>query len=208
MRALRNIIKVLVLLVSSVIVYSQSNTLPVFVIQPQGQNINQGQTLTLFGVANQAQTYQWYKNFVVLSNAVGAMYQQTNAQPADTGLYMLRAANTNGAVFSGAALITMTNAVTNTTIMVQLAWDANTEADIGGYKIYYWRDGTTNQIANVDVGNTNTAGIKVSFPTNLFRFYATAYNTGGLESAPSTQVSYQTPPYQPQSVNGVNAVLR
>lgn len=71
---------------------------------------------------------------------------------------------------------------------VTVAWDPNPETDIAGYRVYSGEVGTT--ITNmVDVATTSSP------VTNLTRsvehwFYVTAYNTYGLESDPSTVLTY------------------
>jgi hypothetical protein len=68
---------------------------------------------------------------------------------------------------------------------VTLAWDPNSEPDLAGYRIYY---GTT------ELTNVANCGNVTQFPMKLGRgvwtFYATAYNTSGLESEPSNMVSW------------------
>ena len=74
----------------------------------------------------------------------------------------------------------------------KILWDANTESDVIGYKIYYKfgtsgppYDGTGLAIGNspIDVGNVLESGV-FSLPEDgtIFRFVVTAYDTEGLES--------------------------
>lgn len=73
---------------------------------------------------------------------------------------------------------------------VGLAWDANTEADIGGYKIYYVADRYNFDYASVvDVGNVTTTAIGNLDPRKSYSFAAKAYNLSGMESAFSNVVS-------------------
>jgi hypothetical protein len=84
---------------------------------------------------------------------------------------------------------------------VTLAWDPNSEPDLAGYRLYYGTasrsydrtievaDGTSVPVADLDAGTT-------------YYFAVTAYNTAGLESDFSNEVSYTTlepttnqPPY-------------
>jgi hypothetical protein len=75
---------------------------------------------------------------------------------------------------------------------VTLTWDANTEPDLAGYRIYH---GTGSGVyPNVsDVGNTTTATISNLTAGQTYYFAVTAYDTEGLESGYSNQVSYLPP---------------
>ena len=81
---------------------------------------------------------------------------------------------------------------TISTASVTLAWDPNTEPDIAGYKIYY---GTPvgNYTEVVNCGNTTNTTIQGLFSGMTYAFYATCYNTSGLESEPSNVVEYEVP---------------
>jgi hypothetical protein len=91
---------------------------------------------------------------------------------------------------------------------VTLAWNPNSETNLAGYYVY---QGTTTgqypQRTNVGLATTHTL-------TNLARgltYYwaVTAYNTTGLESDPSKEVSYQVPkpPDPPQNLR-ITATLQ
>lgn len=78
-------------------------------------------------------------------------------------------------------------------VSVRVAWDPNPETNIQGYRIYYGRSagGPTNL---VDVGNqTSGAVTNLAYAAGYF-FFVTAYNTFGLESDPSSILTYKTPP--------------
>ena len=74
---------------------------------------------------------------------------------------------------------------------VTLGWTANTESDLGGYKLYATQN--TNLWTHVkSVGLvTNTTLLLPAQGT--WYFILTATNTGGLESLSSDTVSYTTP---------------
>jgi len=79
---------------------------------------------------------------------------------------------------------------------VTLAWDANSEPNIAGYKLLY---GTTKgePSESVDVGNTTTAAVSNLNDGTTYFFTVTAYsiyNNTLLESQPSNEVSYKTAP--------------
>ncbi len=81
---------------------------------------------------------------------------------------------------------------------VNLRWDANTETDLAGYKVYYSPNdatapfvgtGATEGAAPIDVGLLTTATVSGLNPTLDYYFAVTAYNTSGLESSYSNVVS-------------------
>jgi hypothetical protein len=79
---------------------------------------------------------------------------------------------------------------------VTLAWDPNTESDLGGYKIHY---GTTsgNYSVHIDVHNVTTYTVTGLTDGQTYYLAATAYDTSGNESGYSNSVSYAVP-----SING------
>lgn len=81
---------------------------------------------------------------------------------------------------------------------VSLAWDANTEPDIAGYRLYYSTTSgqyTTNKMIEVLGINTTQATVALirltSGRTNFF--VCTAFNTSGQESDYSNEVAYYVP---------------
>ncbi len=80
---------------------------------------------------------------------------------------------------------------------VGLQWDANTEADLAGYKVYYKTDSSTlsydgvgavEGVSPIDVHNLTTATISGLDPSLSYTFAVTAYNTNGVESVYSDTV--------------------
>ena len=71
---------------------------------------------------------------------------------------------------------------------IRLAWDANTESDVAGYKIYY---GTSSKsyTGSVDVGNTTTYTLTGLTQGQTYYIAVTDYNASGSESGYSTEVS-------------------
>jgi hypothetical protein len=64
---------------------------------------------------------------------------------------------------------------------VKFAWDANTEPDLAGYKLYYDQDGKPFD-NEIDVGNVTTYTLTdLSIDTTYF-FAVTAYDINGNES--------------------------
>ncbi|OPY79365.1 MAG: Fibronectin type III domain protein [Syntrophorhabdus sp. PtaU1.Bin153] len=70
---------------------------------------------------------------------------------------------------------------------VTLAWNANTESTLAGYRIYY---GTVsgNYTSNIDVGNVTTFTVTGLNDGVTYYFAATAYDTSRIESAYSNEV--------------------
>jgi hypothetical protein len=88
--------------------------------------------------------------------------------------------------------LTVGTCVGRTEQSVSLAWDANPETNIVGYRLYY---GTTSQ----SLTNTVNAGLQVTATViglregETYYFAVTAFNSEGLESDFSDQVSYPVP---------------
>ncbi|MBE7499678.1 MAG: tandem-95 repeat protein [Verrucomicrobiales bacterium] len=76
---------------------------------------------------------------------------------------------------------------------VQLAWDPNSEPDIGGYRIHFGL-GSRYYTFREDVGNVTNATIRLpAIPGMTFFFAATAYTVDGIESDYSNEVTYDLP---------------
>jgi len=74
---------------------------------------------------------------------------------------------------------------------VTIAWDPNKESDIAGYKLFY---GTANPPTTVVNAGTNTSVTLNNLNAgDTYYFYATAFNTAGLESSPSQTITYSVP---------------
>ena len=70
---------------------------------------------------------------------------------------------------------------------VTLAWDPNTESDLAGYKVYYGTvSGAYGTVISIGTQTTYTV---TGLPAGTFYFAVTAYNTSGLESGFSNEVS-------------------
>jgi hypothetical protein len=86
---------------------------------------------------------------------------------------------------------------------VSLAWDANTETDLAGYKLYYGTSSGSypNSVALGKVTTYTVSGLAEGV-TNYFAL--TAYNTKGLESGFSNVISY-TPTTTPNTLTVTKA---
>lgn len=71
---------------------------------------------------------------------------------------------------------------------IKLTWNANTEADLAGYKIYYGESSRTyNTVINL---NTDTVKVINGFEVGKIYYFAiTAYDTANNESGFSNEVS-------------------
>ncbi len=83
---------------------------------------------------------------------------------------------------------------------VTLAWDPSPGGDIAGYRLYIGP--TTRTYTNaVDVGNTNVATASNLVFAATYFFAVTAYDTIGLESTFSDEVSYTVPTSAPPTLS-------
>ena len=92
----------------------------------------------------------------------------------------------------GLILLMWPTGILQADMVVSLAWDANTEPDLAGYKIHYGTSsgrytlGTTNV-----VGRVNTGSIPNLQANTTYYFVVTAYDLAGNESQPSNEVAVQ-----------------
>ncbi|MBV5338845.1 MAG: fibronectin type III domain-containing protein, partial [Deltaproteobacteria bacterium] len=82
-----------------------------------------------------------------------------------------------------AAILSLSMSAPGFASSVNLQWDANTETDIAGYKMYYSPESSPLEgTVPVNVGNLTTTTISGLDPDIAYKFAVTAYNTSGLES--------------------------
>lgn len=86
---------------------------------------------------------------------------------------------------------------------VTLTWDPNQETDLAGYILSY---GTSSgqYASSIDVGNTTTFVLTLPDPTLVYHLAVQAYNTTGLKSPYSNEVS-TTPGPSPLTVTNLAA---
>jgi len=107
---------------------------------------------------------------------------------------------------------------------VSLSWDANSEPNLGGYKVYYKADSfslpfdgvnAVEGASPVDAHNLTTATISGLDLSRTYYFAVTAYNTSGFESAYSNIVTILeavppsvslTSPVAHSTINGTVAI--
>ena len=114
-------------------------------------------------------------------------------------------------VFFSVLLVALLISVWARAEQVTLAWDANTEADLAGYKVHY---GTASgsYTTSVDVHKVTTAIVTGLAAGQTYYFVVTAYNAANNESGYSNQVSYSIPapngaPATPATPTGASAAL-
>ena len=114
-------------------------------------------------------------------------------------------------VFFSALLIALLISVWARAEQVTLAWDANTETDLAGYKVHY---GTASgrYTTSVDVHKVTTASIGTLTAGQTYYFVVTAYDVSGNESGYSNQVSYSVAaangaPATPATPTGTSSAL-
>src|SRR2546428_9741483 len=83
---------------------------------------------------------------------------------------------------------------------VTLAWDANTEPDLAGYKLYYGNSSGSYQFS-VDVGNVTSYTLSGLLEGQTYYFAATAYNLSLAESGFSNEVSKALADVTPPTVS-------
>ena len=81
---------------------------------------------------------------------------------------------------------------------VTLQWDANTESDLAGYRVYQGNGGDLGTFTRVQeiAAPTTSATIK-GLDSASHSFAVTAYNTAGMESAYSNIVTIPAAPMAP-----------
>lgn len=82
---------------------------------------------------------------------------------------------------------------------VTLKWDANTEADLAGYRVYQGSGSNPTTFTRVQQVAATTATIK-GLDNSSHSFVVTAYNTAGMESAYSNIVTIPAAPVAPNGL--------
>lgn len=91
---------------------------------------------------------------------------------------------------------------------IRVSWDANTETDLAGYKVYYGTTPTPSQ--GVDVGKVLTYDITNITPAVGTNYYVavTAYDTSGNESVLSNvSVVFVPDSVAPAKPTGIKAII-
>lgn len=95
---------------------------------------------------------------------------------------------TSSTTDSTTSSITTTTTFVSSTKSVSVAWDPVTSTGLAGYKVYVGTAPGTYGTP-IDVGNVTSSSVNSLLIGTTYYFFVTAYNTDGLESLPSTEVS-------------------
>jgi len=90
---------------------------------------------------------------------------------------------------------------------VELSWQANTEPDLAGYKIYYGSTGSGIYSIIIDVGNVNSYEISGLSIGTTYYFAITAYDENGNESDYSEEVSYHVKDVDPPVITSASCIM-
>ena len=134
-------------------------------------------------------TCVWYLNGVSMATG-SAISLNTSDNPLSLGTYRLDlTAFTADGQRAGSATASFT---VGSEASVTLAWDANTEADLAGYKLYV---GTASAVygAPTTVGLVTETTVPNLVSKQTYYFSLTAFNTSGLESNKCAEISWTAP---------------
>ena len=90
---------------------------------------------------------------------------------------------------------------------IKAIWDANSEADLAGYKLYSSRASGGPYVVKADVGNATAYTIDISGEADgIMYFVVTAYDNNGNESEYSNEVSWTIDHTAPAPPTGCRVV--
>ncbi len=93
---------------------------------------------------------------------------------------------------------------------VTVTWDANSESDLAGYKVYYGTE-SEDYSQSTDVGNVTQISVGNLQNNTTYYFAVTAYDASGNESGFSQEASITIPPAEdndaPQPPRNVRVVI-
>jgi F5/8 type C domain/Bacterial Ig domain/Fibronectin type III domain/Putative Ig domain len=125
------------------------------------------------------------------ANLGGALSRQSSARLKSLGLLARGPRPEFGAIFRSLLLAGIFSSPAHAAgaPAVTLEWDANPEPDIAGYELRYGEaSGVYSSVINA--GNTTTTAVSGLTEGRTYYFTVSAYNTKGLKSPPSQEVSH------------------
>jgi hypothetical protein len=135
-------------------------------------------------------TFVWYVNGVAAATG-GELTVNTTSQPLAAGVYRLDVtAFTAGGTRAGSATHTLQVVGTG---YVTLEWDANTEPNLAGYRIYVGTASGSYGTIPIEAGLATTCTVGKLTNGRTYYFVATAFDTSGVESGRSNEVSCTVP---------------
>jgi hypothetical protein len=147
--------------------------------------VNEGDTITLNPTATDPNGY------ILTYSYTGWMTSNTYITgSSDVGTHTVTVTVSNG-MLTDSQDVTIT--VINTDVsQVTISWNANTETDLAGYKVYYGNSsGNYNYV--VDVGNQTSYILSNLVSGETYYIAVTAYDTSGNESTYANEVIYNVP---------------
>jgi len=75
---------------------------------------------------------------------------------------------------------------------ISLAWNASTDPNVAGYALYYGTN-SGNYTVRIDTGSNSMMVVNQLSNDTTYYFVVTAYNSAGIESAPSAEISVALP---------------
>ena len=135
----------------------------------------------------------------VLQQAIALNSFGNPQRPKRRNRFILRAPNrgTGTGVLSRwvvlASLLGTLGAPAQSSQTITLAWNPSSDSAVAGYFRYYGSASGT-YTNRADVGDVTNASVSGLFQGNTYYFAVTAYDDSGLESVPSSEVSYTVPP--------------
>ena len=106
------------------------------------------------------------------------------------------------------ALLFLTFAVSAFASTVSLQWDANTDSNLAGYRVYYDTQPTPPFKIMLPIAKgTTTVTIPALDPSKAYYFAVTAYNTAAMESVYSNIVWTPAFPTPPTNVRAISILI-
>ncbi len=155
-------------------------TTPVFITQPQGQTVYQGNNVTFSAtvIGSPSPAYQWRFNNANINGATGSAYTISGVSTNDAGNYTVVASNASGSVTSAVAVLTVaTSQATLSGLMVTNNAFQFSISEVSGLN-YIVQANTNVSGTNWVAIATNTAPFAITdtaFTNNPQRFYRALY---------------------------------